>query len=355
MSVRRLFAVAALAASMLLYSCTSLVTAYLINQLLNDKAPKFNWSGTVQDTAGRPLSGVKVVVDSKVAGDTDIVTFSGETDSAGAFTISFRWSEEVDYGLKVFDQTDNLIYEQHIGKIPEGDRSSGITVQGAFTELSGVVRNAAGTPISGAAVVAATSSALGGVPTVLMNASSPAYAVTNDAGVFTLNGTISRYGIIGVFHPDYGFAYASGEDSDVNGQIPLNVTMGSNGRFDLNAQVVDGLGAPISNRVLEPAQQFRLVGKQPFNLSTTMDTVVEDNDLFPTLPTNPSVQQPPDFSFTVAATGANGMASGLQDVLGGSYNLTLLKVATEDLATAVVVGANPLVLAQDETVTVRVN
>jgi hypothetical protein len=357
MFIRKAAAAAAVLAILVIDGCSSLITAYLINELLNDKAPRRSWTGVVEDQSGTPVENVKVEILAEVAGDDNILKFDDTTDDLGAFDIKYRWSKEVSYTLKITDQSDRVIHEQNFGKVELADRKTDITITGSFgVQLSGVVRDANGDPVGGVAIVGATASSLTEVPTVLVDAESqPSYVVTNEAGVFTLVGTIGRYGIICAFHPDHGFAYGYGEDLDNNGEVAINIDMGGSGRYNVDAQVIDGVGTPIASRVLEPDQQFRIVCSQPFNLSTTMDTVVEDNALFPALATKPSVQQPTEFSFAVAATGPNGVCSGLQNVLGGNYSIKLLRIGNDNAATALVISDNPLILAQNEQIVVRVN
>jgi hypothetical protein len=87
-----------------------------------------------------------------------------------------------------------------------------------------------------------------------------------------------------------------------------------------------------------------------------VDAVVQDNpQLFQGLSTKPSVQHPQEFVFLVAATGNNGTASGLQNVLGGNYRIELLRADNDNPATALVISSNPLVLSRDEQIVVRVN
>lgn len=343
---------------LVLCSCSSLLTAYLVNELLNDKAPRRKWTGVVTDQTNTPLANLKVQIAAEVAGDDNILRFDDTTDDLGKFDISYRWSKEVSYTLRVIDQSDRILHQQVYGKVELADRNTDIKISGAFgVQLSGVVRDYNGDPISGALIIAATASSLGETPTILNGLdNAPAYVVSTQAGVYTISGTIGRYGIVCAYHPDHGFAYGYGEDLDNDLQVPVNLDLGGPGRYNINAQVIDGLGSPLANRVLEPDQQFRIRGSQPFNLSATMDEVEEDNPtIFPSLVTKPSVQHPTQFEFLVAATGANGVASGLQSVLGGNYRIELLRVSNDNPATALVISNNPLVLARDEQVVVRVN
>jgi hypothetical protein len=357
MFIRRIAAAAAMLLILGATACSSLITAYLINELLNDKAPRRSWTGTVTDQGDHPVEGVNVTILAEVSGDDNILKFEDTTDDLGKFDIKYRWSKEVSYTLKVTDQSDRVIFQQNYGTVELDDRNTDITITGSFgVQLSGVVRDSAGDPLGGVALIGATASSLTETPSVLLDADdNPLYVVTNEAGVFTLTGTIGRYGIVCAYHPDHGFAYGYGEDLDNNNEVAINIDMGNAGRYNVDAQVIDALGTPLANRVLEPDQQFRIVCSQPFNLSETMDTVVQEEALFPSLVTKPSVQHPVEFSFVVAATGVNGVCSGLQNVLGGNYSIRLLKVGSDNPATALVISDNPLILGQNQQIVVRVN
>jgi protocatechuate 3,4-dioxygenase beta subunit len=235
-------------------SCSTLLTAYLVNELLNDKAPRRSWTGVITDQAGTPLPNLKVILLAEVAGDSNILRFDDTTDDLGKFDIKYRWSKEVSYTLRVQEATDRVVFEQSYGKVELADRNTNITITGSFgVQLSGVVRDFRGDPIAGALVIAATASGLTDTPTILLGADNkPAYTVTTQAGVYTLTGTIGRYGIICVYHPSHGFAYGYGEDLDNDRQVAINTDLGGSGRYTVSAQVIDGFGSPLSNRVLEP-------------------------------------------------------------------------------------------------------
>lgn len=354
----RLLAGCALAILLAANSCSTLLTAYLVNELLNDKAPRRSWTGIVTDQAGTPLPNLTVQVLAEVAGDDNILRFDDTTDDLGKFDVKYRWSKEVNYTLRVRDQSERVVFEQAFGKLELADRNTDITITGSFgVQLSGVIRDFRGDPVAGALIIAASASGLTDTPTVLLGFDSkPSHSVTTQAGVYTLTGTIGRYGIICVYHPQHGFAYGYGEDLDNDRQVAINIDLGGPGRYNVSAQVIDGFGNPLGNRVLDPNQQFRVRCRQPFNLSEAVDAVVADNpQLFQGLSTNPSVQHPQEFMFLVAATGDNGVASGLQNVLGGNYQIELLRANNDNPATALVISSNPLILARDEQIVVRVN
>jgi hypothetical protein len=337
--------------------CSTLITAYLVDQLLDKKAPTHVWSGVVTDASGDGQEGLTVKVAATATGDTKVLSYDDVTDSEGHYAIKFRWSDQVNYNLRVLDDGGNVLYTHDFGHVENADRATDIQISGSVgVQISGVVTDAGGVPVPGAVVLVATTDNLANAPTVLKDASDKSLWVqTNDAGTYTLEGTIGAFAVVCVYDMTRGFAYNFGADVDHNGQIAINVQLGGGGRYAVDAQVVDATATPIADRVLEPAQQFRIKASERFDLSAAMDTVVEDNDLFPTLQTHPSVQQPPDFTFVVAATGANGIATGLQNVAGGNYTLTLLNVSTDTPATALVTSSNPLVLATNAVIVVRVN
>jgi hypothetical protein len=344
------------AAVLVLSSCQALVAAYLINQLLNDQAPKKTWSGTVRDTTDNPVGGVTVQVRGRVEGDTNVATFSDVTDAAGYYSIKFRWNSNVMYSIQVTHEGVVLANIDY-GTIQQSDRVSDIVIQGAVNvELSGVISGPDGLPLSGIVVVGASVAALEDTPTVLLTESGKtAYDTTNDAGVYQLSGAIARYGIVCAYHPDHGFAYAYGEDTGGNGSIALYLTMGAAGTYAVRAQVVDGTGTPLTPQVLAPGRQFRLRLQTPFNLSAAMDVAVGEHGLFPGLIGEPSDTHPGAVTLTVQATGANGISTSSVDAAGSTYDLRLLNVSDDDPATAMVQSVNPLALFQDSVVVVRVN
>jgi hypothetical protein len=346
----------ALTAGLLATSCTTLISAYLISQLLDNSAPKRTWSGTVRDTTGNPVGGVLVSVRGEVEGDTNIMKFEDTTETDGAYSISFRWNENVQYKVRV-EHDGVILAEQDYGTIELGDRLTDFTIQGAVNvELSGVVRDVDGHPLSGVVVVGASASALDATPiTLLDQEGDPQHELTNDSGVFQLNGSIARYGIVCAFHPDHGFAYAVGEDNDDNGSIALDIVMGGGGEHNVNIRVVDGNNAPISNQVLDASRQFRLRLDTPFNLAAPVDVVVGANGYFNGMVGEPSDRHPSAVTLLVQSTGADGMADAQHLMDGGTYNITLLKVFNDDPATALVQSDNPLAIAEDSTIVIRVN
>ena len=343
-------------ASFVLASCSTLVTAYLLSQLLDEQAPKRTWSGTIRDTTGNPVGGIDIEVLGEIEGDTNVAKFKDTTDVDGSYTISFRWNKNVMYTVRVVHEGVIFASEEY-GTIQLSDRVSDFVIQGAVNvELSGVVRGPDGDPLAGVVVVGASASALDATPVTLLNTDNKtAYDVTNDSGIYSLTGSISRYGVVCAFDPDHGFAYSYGEDDDSNGSIPLDITMGGKGNFDVKVQVVDGAGQPIVMQVLDADRQFRLRLGTPFNLGTTMDVAVAENGLFPGFVGEPSDVHPTTITLTIQATGLGGIAETTENVQGGNYDLMLLNVYDDEPATALVQSENPLVLHENSTVIVRVN
>jgi hypothetical protein len=356
MLFRRLLAPAIVLTIILTTGCSQLITAYLVSQLLDDSAPKRTWSGVVRDTSNKPVEGVEVQVRGEVEGDTNIMKFTDTTDAEGKYQIKFRWNKQVQYTVQIVHEGVVMANEE-FGTIQLGDRSNDFVIQGAVkVQLSGVVRGPNGQPLNGVLLIGASATALNATPVVLLNTTGKTqYQVTSDSGVYTLEGTIGRYGIVCAYHPDYGFAYVYGEDTDHNGSIALNLDMGASGNFNVKIQVVDGTLQPIASQILPAARQFRCRLGVPFNLGSAVDAAVSENSLFQGLVGKPSDKHPNAVTFTVQATGANGIAEDQRVVAGGSYQLTLLNVLNDEQATALVRSENPLVLHEDSTVAVQVN
>jgi hypothetical protein len=228
---------------------------------------------------------------------------------------------------------------------------------GAELEVSGVVRDAAGDPIDDALVLVGSASQPGGAVGLFQEGTATAFDQTTASGVFQLSGLASEHVVAVAFHPDHGFAYATGEDEDSDGDLALNIVMGGLGLHDVSVQVVDGLGAPVESQVLEPSRQFRLRLRTPYDLSAEVDDVVSDNGLFvPELVSEPSQSHPVAKLLSVQSTGVGGVANSvLTEVVGGTYALDLLEIGSSQPATALVTSANPLPLGGPATVVVRVN
>lgn len=353
---RRTILVAAICSLWLLASCETLVTAYLINELLNDKAPAHQWSGTVKDSAGQPVVGIKVEVRATVEGDTDVVDYDDITDENGEYSIKWRWNEDVNYRVVVIK--DNVVFaEQYYGSVGSEDQETDFIVQGSVTaQISGMITDWEDEPLEDAVVIAASATGLDATPSILLDGEgNTAYYQTTDSGIYTLDGSVSSYAIVCAYHPDHGFAYAYAQDEDDDGEIALNIQMGEAGEFLVQAQVVDNTSAPVVDQVLPASRQFRLRLKQPWNLSAAVDAVVSDNTLFPGLVGDPSDSHPSTVGITVQSTGANGIADSNEQIAGGVYELELLNVQDDNLATALVTSANPLVLYENSIVIVRVN
>ena len=357
MKLTRIVLALAFALSILAYSCSAIVAAYLVNQLLNDKAPKKTWSGHVKDSTGDPVAGVKVEVRGTVAGDSNVATFADETDATGYFAIAFRWNQNVEYSIRV-TQGGVVLKEVDYGTIDKSDRVSELTINGAVNvELSGIVKGPDGLPLKGVVVVGASADGLDMTPVPFQSGGKIQYKITNDAGIYSLTGAVSKYGVVCAYHPDRGFAYSYKDDSDKNGSIPIDdIVMGAVGEYTVKAQVVDNNGTPLTPQVLSPARQFRLRLQTPFNLSSAVNVVVAENGLFPGLAGDPGDTHPDAVTLTVQAVGASGFSTSTIQVPGSSYQIYLLNVNNDDPATALVFGtANPLPLYQNSTVVVKVN
>jgi len=336
--------------------CETLVTAYLINELLNDEAPAHQWSGTVRDTSGQPVSDVTVEVKAELQGDADFLRYTDTTDQDGEYSIKWRWHQDVVYKLRVVK--DGVLFaEENFGHVESKDQHTDLVVQGSVSaELSGMIRDWQGDPLEGVVVVGASATALDATPSVLLDGQGETtYYVTSESGIYTLEGSVGRYGIVCAYHPDHGFAYAYAEDSDEDGSIALNINMGDSGEYTVEVQVVDGAAVPVANQVLPASRQFRLRLEQPWNLGTVVDGVVADHGLFPGLVGQPSDGHPDTTAITIQSTGDDGIADSSEELPGGVYQLKLLNVHNDDPATALVTSASPLVLHMDDVVVVRVN
>ena len=353
MSVRGFLAVALLLG---VTSCTSLVTAYLVNNYLNDKAPIFTWRGSVADTDNRGIPDAIVRVRAEVAGDDNVLDFTGLTDGTGHYQVPFKYSAKVSYRVSVLID-DVVVAEHNVGSVSKGDQRDDFVVDSAGTQLevSGVVTDAAGDPVKDALVLVGSAATEGGAVTLFKDGTDIEFVQTSDSGVFQLTGSANRHVIAVAFDPDHGFAYGAGEDEDEDGDLGINLQMGAVGTHTVQVQVVDGAGEPIVSQVLDPTRQFRLRLGTPYDLSGEVDQVVDDNALFPDLSGVPSDLHPVTKLFTVQSTGAEGIADGNLSVAGGAYELELLERDSPEPATAVVLSDNPLAVAGQSTVVVRVN
>lgn len=337
-------------------SCETVVTALLLNELLSESAPKREWTGVVRDSIGRPAEGMTVQVTAELPDTDDIMRYSDVSNQDGEYKVSYRWHEEVVYILRVLDNA-NVIWEQYVGSIELDNYITDITISGtAGAEISGVVTDQADQPLEDVLLVIATLNALDETPTVILTTGGDAmYDSTNEAGIYGFDADIDQYVIVCAFHPDYGFAYAVDEDADNDGSVALNIRLADAGSYSVDVQVVDINDDPVAMQVLTAARQFRLRLEQPYNLSPAVDDVVDEAELFSGMNGVPSDYHPVPVTIDVQATGLNGMAEGEDNVQGGVYQLSLLNIADDDPATALIVGDNPLVLSEDSTVVVKVN
>ncbi|MDQ3023679.1 MAG: hypothetical protein M3R04_04720 [bacterium] len=340
---------------LLLSSCSSLITGYLVNELLNNKAPIFTWRGTVVDSENRGIPDATVRVRGEVVDDPNPVDFSGLTDGTGHYQVGFKYNGKVSYRVSVLID-DVVVAERNVGSTSKGDQRDDFVVNAvsAQLEVSGVVNDANGDPLNDVLVLVGSASSIGQV-TLFKAGADTAFDETSASGVFQLTGLANADVVAVAFHPDHGFAYATGEDIDSDGELALILTMGASGTHDVAVQVVDGLGAPVSNQVLDPTRQFRLRLSTPFDLGAEVDTVVDDNGLFPTLVGAPSDLHPVSKLLSVQSTGQGGFADDTLTAVGGSYQLDLLEIDSSSAATALVTTDNPLALGSDSTVVVRVN
>jgi hypothetical protein len=356
MNFKRIFFALVLLGVTFACSCSALVAAYLINQLLDEKAPKKTWSGHVYDHLGDPVAGVTVEVHGSVSGDSNIAKYSDGTDVQGFYSITYRWNDKVEYSIHVLSGTTELASIDY-GKVEKTDRVTDINITGSVNmELSGIIRDGAGQPLSGVLVVGASAAERGESPAEFKKSNGKVdYDITNAAGIFALTGSISKYGIICAYHPDHGFAYRDGEDLTDSGSIDLSLAMGNTGTYNVRAQVVDATSNPVASQVLSGARQFRLRLQTPWNMAATIDKAVAENGLFPGLSGEPGDDHPSVQTLIVQATGANGFSTSSIDVPGSSYEVELLNINDNTAATALVLSDNPLALYQASTVLVRVN
>lgn len=337
-------------------SCETVVATLLVRELLNDEAPKRKWTGHVVDTSGNAVGGVIVQVRAEVNGDNDLLSFSDETDNKGEFEIGYRWHKSVVYTIRVVFEGQTLA-EKNEGQIELKDQETDFVLQGTLSsEISGVVTGPDNEPLKGVLVIAASASQLGGVPSpFLSDLGQPRYVITGDSGIFQLQGSIAKYGVVCAFHPEYGFAYNYDQDHDANGSLALNVKMGRKGNHEVKIQVRNGNNEPQILQVLDPDRRFRLRMYEPWNLATIVDQVVSQNELFAGLVGDPSEQHPETVTILVQSTDAEGYGENVEFVRGSSYFLQLLRVENDDQATALIQSENPLPLADDDVIVVRVN
>lgn len=353
---RSLLAAAVAYAVLALTSCSTVITALLVKQLLDDKAPRYKWTGVVEDTTGDPVEDVKVEVRGAVSGDSDIATFSDTTDNTGSYSITYRYNGEVSYSIRV-TKDGQVLSEQTFGKVEKGDKTTNFTINGTVNAtISGVIEDTNGDPLEGVLVIAGSTDSLDEVPDVLHDAENQIrYDLSGESGIYQLEGAIGSYAVVCAYHPDHGFAYAVGQDTDHDGSVAMNIKMGTSGEHQVQVRVVDGNGDPIAVQVLSAARQFRLRMDTPFNLGTSVDEIVNAEALFPGLVGVPSDSHPQAETLTVQATGLNGIATDALTVAGSTYDLTLLNIGEDTTATALVNSDNPLPVDGTEVVEVRVN
>src|SRR5207253_2648912 len=146
-------------------SCSQLITAYLVKNLINDSSPKFTWRGTVTDSENRGLSGLTVRVRAEVANDPDPLDFTGLTNDNGQYQIVFKFNDKVSYRLSVLSGTD-VLAERLVGNVGASDQRDDFEIQGtAALTVSGIVTDAAGTPLKDVLVIGGSATTEGGAVT----------------------------------------------------------------------------------------------------------------------------------------------------------------------------------------------
>jgi hypothetical protein len=106
--------------ALLANSCAAAGAAIVIGALLNDAAPSRVMNGTVTNADSSPAAGLLVQMKASVAGDDDTIVFSDDTDAAGAYSIKFKWNNDVSYSVRVVDGETELFSEE-LGKIEKVD------------------------------------------------------------------------------------------------------------------------------------------------------------------------------------------------------------------------------------------
>jgi hypothetical protein len=349
-------AVASIAACVFSASCGGLLTAYLVQQLLDDSAPKRTWSGKVTNPGGDPVEGLRVEVRASATGDNNVLTFDDATDEGGIYAIKFRWNENVSFTLRIYEG-ETMLTEKFIGKVSLGDQTTDFVVQSAIsTSISGSIREIGGEAIQGALIIGGSFSDELPEPVLFVdNEGATAFDLSGESGVYELNGPVAQKAIVCAYHPDHGFAYGVAEDTDGDGSVALDIAMGNAGQFNVSVQVVDGLSVPIANQILSSERQFRLRLEAPYNFGTEIDEVVADNALFGGLSGEPSDSHPSSATLIVQSTGNDGIADGQLELEGGSFDIRLLKLDSSDPATALVLSDDPIALGADTVIVVRVN
>lgn len=106
----------------------SVVGGLLLTQMLNSEAPTHTWTGRVTSSAdGTGVGGVLVQVKAELLGSDDVLHYSDTTDYEGNYTVKFRWHEDVNYGLRVV-HNGNELYYHNFGKILDQDQSTDMVV-----------------------------------------------------------------------------------------------------------------------------------------------------------------------------------------------------------------------------------
>lgn len=346
----------AVAAVVIATSCSSIAAYWLVKELLDEKAPRRQWRGVVTDRLGFGIEDALVTVTATVVGDEEDVAFNDLTNASGEYEIKFRWHEDIRYSLTV-DIDSHVVAEKYEGRVELHDQQTDFTIDtfNVSASLFGEVTDYRGDPLAGVLIIGATVDSPSGTPEVLEGGDGlMAWATTDSAGYYEIDGGLLRYGIICAYHPDFGWAYSYDDEKRSNGSINLDTSMGRPGAYTVQVQVVDNLG-PISDLILSAGQRFRIRFDQPFDLSSEVDQIVDGEGLFPDLIGLPSSSHPVRETLSVLATIGNGFAEEFITLGGGNYSIELLEVGSSSPATAILESANPLVLHESTVLTVRVN
>jgi hypothetical protein len=127
MSIRTWTAGLLVSAALAAGGCAATLAGLLIYNLLDDQAPVRTFTGTVRDANGAPVGGLLVQMRAEVAGDSNVLHFSDTTDLDGAYTIKFRWNQDVNYSIRVIHE-GTVYAEEDLGHLPLQDQQRDFTV-----------------------------------------------------------------------------------------------------------------------------------------------------------------------------------------------------------------------------------
>ena len=110
-------------------SCAAAGAVALLAVLLDDAAPTRVVSGEVTYLSAGPHPDALVQMKAGIAGDDDTIVESDQIGpDGGAYSIKFKWNNEVSYTFRIVTEGGVELYSEELGKIEKVDFQKDVTL-----------------------------------------------------------------------------------------------------------------------------------------------------------------------------------------------------------------------------------